>query len=230
MADWGNPIGFNGKLNPNLCYGWAGTDEEICRVGDALVFNVDGVKRHELSAIIADWFQGAVLRYRFLLNSNTPTFNMIGSTAEIQANSGGGIIRLKATGVVLGISPGARCPVCVWMANNSGGFANAGDVGILDPGAADSWVTIAAANSKSPLVVFSGAGAGGSVAVAVAGKVASVACDAAAVNIGDTLVTSATAGQATVNNAQADPSLILGHAVTAKAGGAAGPVNVLIQR
>ena len=53
---------------------------------------------------------------------------------------------------------------------------------------------------------------------------------ATAVALGDTLVTSDTAGQADVNNAQADLTKVLGWAITTKAAAAAGRVNVRLNQ
>lgn len=100
--------------------------------------------------------------------------------------------------------------------------------------ATDRVKTVAVANTAFPAVVAQQEAATGSATwlpALVAGAYASVKVKTAtAVALGDTLVTSDTAGEATVNNAQTDLTRVLGWAVTTKAGAVAGRVNVRLNQ
>lgn len=111
-----------------------------------------------------------------------------------------------------------------------------GDVVALNPTAPGTYAVgtcgrVAVADSQWPAVVVNqldNAGTLGWSPRLATGPYAEVVCDVGAVVIGDILVTSATLGQATVNNAQTDPTKILGYAISAKGAGAAGRVTVAL--
>ena len=67
--------------------------------------------------------------------------------------------------------------------------------------------------------MVTGTGNGGNVFLAALGKLASVQMDTTAVNRGDTIVTSSTANQATMDNTQ----------LTTKSGGSPGTVDIIIR-
>lgn len=99
------------------------------------------------------------------------------------------------------------------ITNNDAGSIDDGDVVVFS--GAKGVATTTTANDKAPRAARSSAATTELVDIATAGPVP-VRVVAGTYAIGDTLVTSATAKQAQVNNAQTDPSRILGYAWEAK--------------
>lgn len=107
-------------------------------------------------------------------------------------------------------------------------------IAVITPGlptaGAQAIATTTSSDAAWPAVVIEPApGAANSARVAT-GPFAEVICTTAAVNLGDPLVTSATAGQAKSNTGQTDPTKILGWAYTAKGAGSTGRVTVKLNQ
>ena len=227
-------FGFGGTFSsPTQVMGWWKTNEYIARGSDQIQVFIDDETRarwlnNDVNAFRLQATNGTTLRVRCQTGS-TPWTEQFASTQRIVADDGDGQLRLQADNVGLGQNATARPPLSIGMTNSSGGTLLAGDVVILDTSADDSVTTTTTADSKDAFVVVSGGSNGSLVWVATLGKVGSAAADATAISRGDTLVTSTTAGQLTVNNSQTDPGRIIGYALTTK-GASAGPVDILMRR
>jgi len=105
------------------------------------------------------------------------------------------------------------------VTNNEAGTVVAGDVVVMS--GTRGLVLSTSANQKGVMVVRRGAAASAPTEVARYGYAQVYVTASTAVAVGDTLVASATAGTATVDNAETDPSRIIGYAWEAKTTGGA---------
>ena len=217
-------------------FGFAGAGEYIKHfaTGDVIEIFIDDLKRgrwasSDVNAYMLLQTDGSSVRLRFR-TSATPQVELMGPTDNyVIADDGDGQLILQGDNITLGKNATQRPPLALAMTNSSGGTLSAGDVVILDTSNDDSVTSTTTANSKEAFIVVEGAADTETVWVATMGKVSDAAADATAISRGDTLVTSTTAGQLTVNNSQTDPGRIIGYALTTKSAGA-GPVDVLMRR
>lgn len=148
------------------------------------------------------------------------------SAGDVSVSTGELYVAADLKKIYLGTSIGNRTPMCLPL--TAADTPVVGEVYVLST-TVDTGITAGGVggNESHPGVIVRGTSLVGWIAVR---GIAGVDCDTAAVARGDILVTSnATAKKAMTNNAQTDPSKIIGIALEAKGAGAAGQVKALIR-